>query len=223
MLKAACPHSFLELAGTKIGHFPRLEADPGSGWPHLPQQPPCPRPRLAPKRQRCGRGVLVDGPRPPWWIGVRNVSSAPPCGSANDFLPRPATLAPAAPQASLRLLWASPDFVLWLGHALKSCRISPAPPCPQCSLLEVWLQADVMSNFTGKSSSPRLSLTENSRSWTRRGSAARTPQRMLRRCPASSAQATNWLSEAGGEGSKRAEEMGLERVGVGDWKAPIIK
>lgn len=85
------------------------------------------------------------------------------------------------------------------------------------------LQADVMSNFTGKSPSPRLSLTENSRSRIRRGNAARTPQRMLRRCPASSAQATNWLSEAGGEGSKRAEEMGLERVGVGDWKAPIIK
>lgn len=36
MLKPACPRSFLELAGTKLRHFPGLGDDPGTGRPHLP-------------------------------------------------------------------------------------------------------------------------------------------------------------------------------------------
>lgn len=54
------------------------------------------------------------------------------------------------------------DFVSRLGHALKHCRISPAPPLHPAAFPRSDLRAEVRCSLTGKSPSPRLSLSSRS-------------------------------------------------------------
>lgn len=134
-------------------------------------------------------------------------------GIANALLSRP-----AQPQASGCLLPAAPHFVPRLGRASKRCRISPAPPLHPAAFPRSDLRADVPCSLTGKSPSPRLSLTENSRPASA-GERCPPPARVLRRCPAPPARGIDQGAPVIGGGGGGLEER--RRAGAaagGGWR-----
>lgn len=176
--------------------------------------------RLAPQRQRCGRGALITGL--PNELGCEMQLPHP----LRDCKCFPLSLSPALPRSAtgVCLFSPSPDFVSRLGRALKCCRIShphshtrPRRP-PPAAFPRSDLRADVPCSLTGKSPSPRLSLMENSRSRIRGGALPRPPKECSGVAPIHLPKRStreSWLSEAW-RGSKSVEEMELGRVGVGN-------